>query len=145
MRSWWCSVLRRCGCAGWRGGRGTGGVALSTPKSPAVKLEADFRPREPGAQRLGASWGRADKCRWSRTAQREPAVRAAAAETGEPAGRGLTTTGPGRSHWARADGERKCAATGFVAADGGRALVEACGVDAAADLGEVDGVRGQLG
>jgi hypothetical protein len=28
------------------------------------------------------------------------------AETGEPAGRGLTATGPRRSHWAPADGQK---------------------------------------
>jgi hypothetical protein len=35
------------GCAG------TGRVAVSTPKRPADKQEADFRPGEPGAQRHG--------------------------------------------------------------------------------------------
>src|ERR1700737_3030761 len=40
-------------CAGWRGCGPTGGVASSTPVSPAEKLEADFRP----ASRRTAPWG----------------------------------------------------------------------------------------
>ncbi len=36
-----------------RGVEWIGGVAVSTPERPADHQEADFRPGEPGAQRLG--------------------------------------------------------------------------------------------
>ena len=70
---------------------GTGGVALSTPKRPADKLEADFGPR-PAASWLGP--------------QMPPEPHGAAAaerprgQSGEwRARRALAVTGPGRSHW----------------------------------------------
>jgi hypothetical protein len=78
-------VLRSCKVIGApvsAGVLGTGGVALSTPKSPAEKLEADFRPGEPGAQRLAASLRRAENAAGAARAQRQPAARPATAENG---------------------------------------------------------------
>jgi hypothetical protein len=55
--------------------------------------------REPVRQHPG-ELSRADKCRRSRAAQRAAERQLGEAETGEPAGRGLTASGPGRPHWA---------------------------------------------
>jgi hypothetical protein len=60
---------------------GTGGVAVSTPVSPAEMLEADFRPRA-GAKCLGASWLRAENAVGAARAKREPPARAAGAQNG---------------------------------------------------------------
>ena len=72
---------------------GTGGVAVSTPKRPAEKQEADFRPGEPGAQRPGRAAIGPINAAGAARAQRQPSVSAAKRRTGEPAGRGLTATG----------------------------------------------------
>jgi hypothetical protein len=79
-------------------GWGAGGVARSTPKSPVV-AGGGFSAGEPVRQHPG-ELDTADTCRRSRTAQRQPSLGAARAQTGEPAGRGLTATGPGRPHLA---------------------------------------------
>src|ERR1700694_4703738 len=74
------------GCAGQRWLWGAGGVALSTPLRSAVKLEADFRPR------AAASWvgpKMPSEPHGAAGAERQRGE----AETGEPAGRGLTVTG----------------------------------------------------
>lgn len=88
---WFAPVSAGCG--------GTGGVAVSTPKRPAEKQEADFRHGEPGAQRLRASCHRAVKCRRCR-AGAAGAGRGGRRErrTGEPAGRGLRATGSLTDH-----------------------------------------------
>ncbi|GAB4659278.1 hypothetical protein MOKP64_15780 [Mycobacterium avium subsp. hominissuis] len=72
---------------------GTGGVAVSTPESPAEKQEADFRAGEPGAKCLGASCHRAEKCRRCR-----PGAALAERQRGE------AQNGRARRAWVDSDG-----------------------------------------
>ena len=78
---------------GWADRRG-GAV---NPEEPGGQAGGGFSAREPWR---AAPLGRAGS---GRQMPPEPPG-AASAETGEPAGRGLTATGPRRSHWAPADG-----------------------------------------
>ena len=117
MRSRSCMIVPFRESVWWRrlalGYGETGGVAVSTPKSPADKQEADFRPGEPGAQHLLGELPLGRKCRRCRLAQRQPAAGPAGAEYGR-ARRALYTDGAPVGHTGHpAERQKRVSGCGF--------------------------------